>query len=594
MVSVMDSSYDIKDDVFFINYIRSNNVVDESKNRYAKELAKLCRAMDKTFEDIITESKKQQRSTITYSNKDAENSIAYLEEFDVNNPKSIILEAQNSYLDFCHKNGNSNVTINNGMYILRSFFKHYGLKLPKWKRLEDDSAGWERLTKEDFVFVMKDSSLTHQSLITFMLSTGIRVGDCLNFTIRDFMDATSDYHDYNDVEDFIDYAPDDMLGYWEFKPKKTKRHNVKCATVNSGESSNYILQNLKRIKNQYLPRKSKRIKKELKISKDDALFGSHHAKYKKPMTVKSITDQFTLKNHKLHEWRVAQIKKDIANEKYSEEDFNELEEKIPKFHAHGCRKYFIDILDKKCADSRLRNLMEGHAPISKNDKSYVKKTKFDVLKVYKDNLWECFTLEGIEVKSITTEEAKELQDEISSLKKQLDEARNSIPTFSNQNQIIWNTLSLYYQKKLRKMRYNGKTPTREDKDEGYVLCQYAFELAIKDIFNFKEDDNYLDLLFKKAEAVNELSPEKFDETLQKAKSHYNKQPTQYNAELSEKVRKVIVGSVRYNFVHEIIQKDEKLAGESIAKYIEDNDISWEDLDDSKIIKEILHEVIIKS
>ena len=74
------------------------------------------------------------------------------------------------------------------------------------------------------------------------------------------MDATRAYHDFVDVEDFIDNAPQDMMGFWSFEPVKTKKYDISCKTFNSPESSNLILQNLRRLKNEYYPKKSKRIK----------------------------------------------------------------------------------------------------------------------------------------------------------------------------------------------------------------------------------------------------------------------------------------------------------------------------------------------
>ena len=84
-----------------------------------------------------------------------------------------------------------------------------------------------------------------------MLSSGMRIGDCVELTIGDFMDATRAYHNFVDADDFVDNAPQDMIGFWSFEPGKTKKFDVKCKTFNSPESSNIILQNLRRLKNEY-------------------------------------------------------------------------------------------------------------------------------------------------------------------------------------------------------------------------------------------------------------------------------------------------------------------------------------------------------
>lgn len=51
------------------------------------------------------------------------------------------------------------------------------------------------------------------------------------------MRATADYHNFVDVEEFIDNAHDDMIAQWVFEPQKTRKHHVKCITFNSAHTS---------------------------------------------------------------------------------------------------------------------------------------------------------------------------------------------------------------------------------------------------------------------------------------------------------------------------------------------------------------------
>lgn len=47
------------------------------------------------------------------------------------------------------------------------------------------------------------------------------------------------------------------------------------------------------------------------------------------------------------------------------QDFKSEVEKIPRFHAHGLRKFFEITIAKNCGDLRLCAIMEGHtAPLS--------------------------------------------------------------------------------------------------------------------------------------------------------------------------------------------------------------------------------------
>ncbi|MBQ2831800.1 hypothetical protein [Methanobrevibacter sp.] len=588
----MDSSYDVWNDKYFKNYITKKGVTEGTANKYAFELKKLCIANDIEFTEFIKECKiKQSYVKETPINIDDSSGVIeyFREEYDVDEPNSFIKKGLDNYVDYCKEKKNHNSNINNSMSCIRGILSHYNLKLPKWTPLEDDAEEWYLLEKEDFIFILNDCSLNHKSLITFMLSSGIRLGDCLKFTIGDFMKATSDFHEFVDVDDFIDNAPQDMMGFWDFKPNKTKRHGILCKTFNSPESSNYILQNLRRVKNEYLPKKNMTIVGEkLKMSKNNALFGSHHGFYQEPLSVKGISEQFRLKNKKLHEWHVNKLKWDIENGKLSEDDFDDKIREIPKFHAHGCRKYFQTMVSRHCGDIRLCAIMEGHASPIKTDPSYIKHAKEFIKEVYGGKLLESLTLENVDVKVINNEEFDKLNNQIDRLREELAEARNSIPSINNQyEKSIWNILNKHYR--------STNFAYLDYKDEADVLCQYALEFAIKDIINFnKDDENYLERLFDKAKAVNELFPNKFDETLQKAKSHYSKNSSEYNSELKSKVRKILVASSKYGFVENIVKNNYKLAESNVAKYVEENKISLEDLEDSELIKEILFEVVVES
>ena len=65
-------------------------------------------------------------------------------------------------------------------------------------------------------YILEDFSLVHTALGNFLTSTGMKIGDVASLTIGDFMKATFEYHDFINVEDFIDNAPKDMIGKWVF------------------------------------------------------------------------------------------------------------------------------------------------------------------------------------------------------------------------------------------------------------------------------------------------------------------------------------------------------------------------------------------
>ena len=131
----MDNDYDVRNDVYFTGYFSGSSANEISEEKYAKEIAKLCKAIDMEFGSLIEKCQIQQRTKIV-PNEDNPNE-SYLIEFDANNPNSLAKIAQDKFVDFCKDKDNSNVTINNGVIVIRTFLKSYDIDLPKWTPLEE-------------------------------------------------------------------------------------------------------------------------------------------------------------------------------------------------------------------------------------------------------------------------------------------------------------------------------------------------------------------------------------------------------------------------------------------------------------------------
>lgn len=416
--------YNVKNDILYQNFIFSKpNLSDASIKRYYDILNKFCRGVNNTLTNIVNECKEQQdkiiERTINRSTNDNEEIVEkIITKYDVNDPNSKLKKYLEDYIDYCKTQGNKNITINHNLDIIKSFLLHYNLELPRMQRLPDDSSKWYLLSKEDLNYIVSDSSLVHSSLITFLISTGMRIHDATSLTIGDFMEATKDYHNSVDVDDFIDNAPEDMMGYWQFNPHKTKRFNhIECQTFNSPESSNLILQNLRKIKTEYIPYAKKKYGVELTMSKNDALFGSQKANFKGPIPPKAIGNRFWLKNKKLREWRIGKIDMAIKKGELSVEDRDNEISKIPKFHAHACRKYFETMISRNCGDLRICTVLEGHVSPVATDSSYIKKDFDEIKEAYMAAL-DDLTLEKTETKVYTSEVRREMESKIESLERE--------------------------------------------------------------------------------------------------------------------------------------------------------------------------------
>lgn len=415
MVNEYLKKFDVDNDPLFKNFKRKKEGKGLSPNTikgYRDSLNKLCRSNEEHLSTIVETCKINQRSRI-------DNETSTLIEFSPNDINSAVYQYMDNFLTYCEENGNTNNTINRGMTFVRTFLDSYDVKLPKWELLDSDTAKWQPLTKGDINFVLNHCNILYISLTTFLASTGMRISDALSLTIGDFMKATAEYHNFNDAEDFIDNAPQDMMGYWSFHPKKTQRHGIVCKTFNSQESSNYILQNLRRIKNEYIPAKNKKNNLNLKLDKNSALFGSRNQYFLKPPNVKSLTRFYEARNKEFHEWKLAQIKENLDKGIIAAEDYEEEVKKIPKVHAHAFRKFFIDTI-RNYGNVEVCVVLEGHKELVSTDKSYVKPNKDRAKEVYIKAL-HALSIEEVEARIITDSQAEELKQEVKSLNKKLEE-----------------------------------------------------------------------------------------------------------------------------------------------------------------------------
>lgn len=449
----LDSSYSVINDKIFKAYANDKkNNSKKTMKEYRKTLDKFCKAIDKPLNEIIDELKMEQSIKVEeIISQDNNKTIIRTLEFDVNSPDSTVKKYHHQFESYCLERGNKNSTANKHIKRIRTLLKANDIKLPKWEFLKEEPPKWELLEKEDIKFVLDECSIIHKSLILFMLSSGMRVGDCVTLTIGDFMDATRAFHDFVDAEDFIDNAPQDMMGFWSFEPGKTERYDIKCKTFNSPESSNIILQNIRRLKNEYYPRKRKRLEKKLKdetdeekreelrekietlkISKNNALFGSRNSLYTGPMKVESISTLFPAKNKKLCDWRISKIRKAIEDGEISTEDYDKKVAEIPKFHAHACRKYFETMISRNCGDLRICTLMEGHASPVKTDPHYIKKEYNEVQEIYLQAI-EDLTIENVDSKLLSNKKISELESTIENLKAEQAQKNEIIQLQSEEN-----------------------------------------------------------------------------------------------------------------------------------------------------------------
>lgn len=278
----------------------------------------------------------------------------------------------NTFIEESKAIGNTNNSIMAQLKMVGIILHHYGVKTPDVD-LENDKKEWHPLKKEHIRFLIEHSDLQNKALLTFLASTGVRVKDATELTIKDYMEATEPFHHTTDLESFLETTNPDMFGFFTFLPNKTKRSGVVCKTINSRESNHFIMQNLRR-------------RMEItdgELSKDDALFSSRVKKHKGKLSTKTITINLLNKKENLYRYIRMKANEDLKNEIISETEHEKIITNLPTVNAHALRKYFITTLSNERLPLRVSAVLEGHAPPMKLDGSYSKISDDVIIEEYK-------------------------------------------------------------------------------------------------------------------------------------------------------------------------------------------------------------------
>lgn len=338
-----------------------NKNLSKNSLKVYKQSAKLfCELQDKTFTEVVETIKDSEYGEIIDGYK--------IKPY--NPDEGLINTYFEDYVNYMIDKELSESTIKVRVQSMRNLFNQANIILPKSPVIEVPKKRLNLLTQEDINYVLSISTIHYQSLICLMGSTGLRLGDCLNLTIADFMIATSRYHNFTNVEDFIKNAPSDMIGYWELYPEKTKRKGMICKVCNTPESSNKLLLSL-RMRQESIDKINKEKNKCLKLEMEDSLFGSRQQNFKKCSNVGSISILLSRKNNPFQEHKRRQLKEKLEKEEINLKQHQDQINNIPKFHAHALRHYFISVLNAYEPNKTIALLMECHRSDVKTHEHYI-------------------------------------------------------------------------------------------------------------------------------------------------------------------------------------------------------------------------------
>lgn len=211
-------------------------------------------------------------------------------------------------------------TINQKIGEVKSFYNHYDITVPSITPVSNDIKERmdDMITQEELTSIINNISKVNQkSVICGMSSSALSVNEIVNLKQSDLVTATSEYHNYTNIEDVVPYLlelNEPIIPTWNLIRGKT---GVELITFMSPESMNYLLEDLN---NRY------------NLSNDKSLYN-----YKTEGLIglyKRLSKRFNL---------------------------GKTSTGRNKFHAHAMRSYFSTQLLAADVDTLLIEFMMGHS-----------------------------------------------------------------------------------------------------------------------------------------------------------------------------------------------------------------------------------------
>jgi integrase len=310
-----------------------------SKNRiqsYGIVFKDYCRISNKTPTELIDEAREEQEPYLGKNNQ-----ILFT-------PKSErkVGFYVSEYYKYLKEKELSPYSVDAYLRMVYAFYNEYDIELPKKVNIklpkviirEGDLA-----TIEDIrLAVESTNNLRNKAIILLVATSGMRRGAVVDLTIADFIEATKEYHNSNNIQTILEMKNiRNIVPNWLFFPTKTEEYDNICLTFNTPECTEYTIKYLKTRKN---------------LKPTDSLF---------ELGPQGISRVFRELNDKL---------------------FGKTETTDKRiFMPHRLRKFFLSTFRKKTNDLFTLRLVAGHALPAKIDDNYqeipVVETKQQYVKV---------------------------------------------------------------------------------------------------------------------------------------------------------------------------------------------------------------------
>lgn len=374
------------------------NLSEGRKKGYYIVFTEIYELINKSPSELIEEAKFEERPYIADNNQIVFN--------DIGDRK--VTQYLFQYYDYLKSKNLKEITIDNKIKTFRALYNEYRINLPENIKIiipntiirEGDIP-----TRADIKKALEfTNSLRNKAIITLAASSGMRSGDMLYLKIKDFIEATKEYHKSQSVEGVLELENDNLIPCWYFQPSKTIKTGNICVTFNTPECSQYIID--------YLKQRQK--EGEILTPESDLFISS----LKKRLSLGSL------------KWLYSRINKELFGKSSDGKSF---------FRSHNMRKFFITTCNHNSNDITKVNLLSGHTSPNSQVHNAYNEINIQVMKRFYTHLIEYLSFKDTDVKVVKSDEyikldkqSQKTEEENRIMKQELEEIKRTMEELLNQ------------------------------------------------------------------------------------------------------------------------------------------------------------------
>ena len=234
----------------------TRNLSQRTQAQYKQTIKSYTSFNSLNFQELLDEAEAEEEQGIRWKHRKIKNRLIQFKHYLINNYKK--------------------KTVKTYFSIIIRIYKHYEIEIHQLphvseKNMKDNPpVSFNDLPDKKIIKkALKITTPVMRAIILFMVSTGCARNETLHITIQDFIDATKDYHNSNDIYEVLNTLKDreDIVPMFKIKRRKTGKHYYTFSTPEATtETINYLLS------------------KDIKLKPNDTLFKYNHDHFSRIFT----------------------------------------------------------------------------------------------------------------------------------------------------------------------------------------------------------------------------------------------------------------------------------------------------------------------